>query len=77
MRYPSEVPPNNENIVVSQDPCDKGKDESFADSFGAPWEYKEILKDIVTKKSFPDQEYGTELKELYTQISKTIDLLNA
>ncbi|XP_059046180.1 uncharacterized protein LOC131841845 isoform X2 [Achroia grisella] len=39
-------------------------------------EWDQMFSDMITYKS-PNQECGSDLKELYSQISKTIDLLNS
>lgn len=39
-------------------------------------EWDQMFNDIITSKG-ASQECGSELKELYSQISKTIDLLNS
>lgn len=39
-------------------------------------EWDQMFNDIMTNKG-PNQECSSDLKELYSQISKTIDLLNS
>lgn len=42
--------------------------------YNAEWD--QMFNDIMTNRG-PNQECGSDLKDLYSQISKTIDLLNS
>lgn len=43
------------------------------DQYNGDWD--QMFNDMINRSS--NQESGSELKELYSQISKTIDLLNS
>ncbi|CAH0700403.1 unnamed protein product [Spodoptera exigua] len=49
------------------------KDNENSDHYHGEWD--QMFNDMITRG--PNQECGSDLKELYSQISKTIDLLNS
>ncbi|KAM3964805.1 LOW QUALITY PROTEIN: uncharacterized protein ACR2FA_001199 [Aphomia sociella] len=61
---------------ISNDPHDVSMTEKNDDANHYHGEWDQMFNDIITYKG-PNQECGSELKELYSQISRTIDLLNS
>ncbi|XP_013201176.2 uncharacterized protein LOC106143593 [Amyelois transitella] len=63
---------------VSNDPNDDGTStermNDDSDHYHGEWD--QMFNDFMTNKE-PNQECGSDLKELYSQISRTIDLLNS
>ncbi|XP_031763831.1 heat shock transcription factor, X-linked member 4-like [Galleria mellonella] len=63
---------NDPNDVTMTSMTEKKNDDS--NHYHGEWD--QMFNDIITCKG-PNQECGSELKELYSQISRTIDLLNS